>query len=185
MYGTPESKDNYERVLKEWLESHRQLPVHGTDQTGVGTREDLTIDQVFLAYWDFVQQYYRKNGSPTSEVSSIKRAVAPLLELYGRQPAGSFGPLALKTCRQRMIEAGLSRGVINKHVSRIKRFFKWATENELVPSHVHHAISTVAGLRRGRSPAPESMPVSPVRRASRCTAPIPPGPTARTRSANS
>ena len=116
----------------------------------------------FVPCWEFVQEHYRKYGKPTSEVPSIKRALTPLLKLYGRRSGRTFGPLALKACRQRMIEDGLTRGVINNHIGRAKRFFKWAAENELVPPEVYHGLQTVSGLRRGRSPAPESEPVRPV-----------------------
>ena len=61
-----------------------------------------------------------------------------------------------------MIDAGLTRGVVNHHIGRAKRFFKWSAENELVPAEVYHALQTVSGLRRGRSPAPESERVKPV-----------------------
>lgn len=161
-HGTPESKAEYDRVIEEWLASHKQLPPQPADRPTPGRTPDLAIDESFLPYWDFVRQYYRKNGQPTSEVDSIRRALTPVLELYGRQPARSFGPLALKVCRQRMIDDGLTRGAINKHVGRIKRFFKWAAENELMSPEVFHALSTVSGLRRGRAAAQESQPVRPV-----------------------
>ena len=161
-HGTPESKAGYDRVIEEWLASHKQLPPQPADGPAPGRDPDLVIDEAFLPYWDFVRQYYRKNGQPTSEVDSIKRAVTSVLELYGQQPARSFGPLALKACRQRMIDDGLTRNAINKHVGRIKRFFKWAAENELLSPEVFHALSTVSGLRRGRAAAPESQPIRPV-----------------------
>lgn len=161
-HGTPESRENYERLIQEWLITRRRRPVDRDIVSGKAARDALTISELFAAYWEFAQGYYRKNGKPTSEVTSVKRALTPLLELYGHELADNFGPLALKACRERMIEAGLARGVINKHIGRTKRFFKWATENELVRPDVYNAIRTVAGLRRGRSPAPESNPVRPV-----------------------
>jgi integrase len=39
---------------------------------------------------------------------------------------------------------------------------KWATENELIPADVFHAVQPAAGLRAGRSKARESVPVKPV-----------------------
>ena len=161
-YNSPESRQNYQRVLKEWLTNARQRPTSCSSSDSAPSAPDLTVNEIFVAYWGFVQQHYVKYGKPTSEGASIKRALIPLLELYGRQPARTFGPLALKTCRQALIDAGLTRGVINNHVGRVKRFFKWATENEMVPSTVYHGLQAVAGLRRGRSAAPESGRVQPV-----------------------
>jgi integrase len=57
---------------------------------------------------------------------------------------------------------GRSRGVINKHVDRIRRVFAWAVENALLLVAVHQALTTVQGLRKGRSEARESRPVKPV-----------------------
>lgn len=44
----------------------------------------------------------------------------------------------------------LSRRVINQRIDHIRRVFKWAVSEELVPSSVYEALKTVAGLRRGR-----------------------------------
>jgi integrase len=86
----------------------------------------------------------------------------PLQELYGHTVAREFGPLALKTVRQAMIDANLSRNEVNKRVKHIVRCFKWAVENELVPASVHHGLKAVSGLRRGRTEARELPPVRPV-----------------------
>ncbi len=61
-----------------------------------------------------------------------------------------------------MVDAGLSRGVVNHRVRRIKRAFKWAVEEELVPPPVYQGLATVAGLRKGRSATPDPPPVRPV-----------------------
>ena len=162
IHNSVESREAYQAALNEWLASRRQHASSGTLEREATPVGGLTINELFLAYWEFVQEHYRKYSKPTSEVASIKRALTPLLKLYGRRPGRMFGPLALKACRQRMIEDGLTRGVINNHIGRVKRFFKWAAENELVPPEVYHGLQTVSGLRRGRSPAPESEPVKPV-----------------------
>lgn len=61
-----------------------------------------------------------------------------------------------------MVDAGLSRGVINQRVGRIKRVFKWAVAEELVPEPVHRALLAVEGLKAGRSAARETDRVEPV-----------------------
>jgi integrase len=61
-----------------------------------------------------------------------------------------------------MIEAGLSRGVINQRVGRIKRLFRWAVENEVVSATVLHALQAVTGLQKGRTQARETEPIGPV-----------------------
>jgi integrase len=92
----------------------------------------------------------------------IAYAIKPLKELYGTTPAADFGPLALKVVRQKLIDAKLCRTTINQRVGCIKRIFKWAASEELVPSSVYHGLQSVDGLRRGRSAAREAEPVRPV-----------------------
>jgi integrase len=55
----------------------------------------------------------------------------------------------------------VARGVVNNRVGRIKRVFKWAVAEELVPPSVHHGLQAVGGLRFGRSEARETEPVKP------------------------
>jgi integrase len=61
-----------------------------------------------------------------------------------------------------MIDAGLSRKLINARVNRIKRFAKWAVSEELAPPSLYEALRTVSGLRYGRTTARETEPVKPV-----------------------
>lgn len=98
-HNSAESREIYKRVVQEWLTNHARVPC--ATAHAVPPKSDLTINELFLAYWEFVQGYYLKNGTPTSEVWSIKRALTSLIELYGSQPTVSFGPLSLKTYRQR------------------------------------------------------------------------------------
>jgi integrase len=93
---------------------------------------------------------------------STGRRSSPLRALYGDSLAADFGPLALKAVRQRMVESGLCRQLVNKRVSRVRHVFKWGAAEELVPPSVLHGLQSVAGLARGRSPAREAEPVKPV-----------------------
>jgi integrase len=56
----------------------------------------------------------------------------------------------------------LARGVVNQRIGRIRRMFKWAVENEMVPPSVLQGLQAVRGLQRGRSPVRETDPVKPV-----------------------
>jgi integrase len=92
----------------------------------------------------------------------VRLALRPLRRLYGSTNASAFGPLALKTVRQAMIEGGSCRKTINKHVGRIKQMFRWAVENELAPQSLYHGLQAVSGLQKGRTEARETEPVKPV-----------------------
>lgn len=153
-YGTKASKAKYHRLIAEWEAAGR--PSVEID------KDAPTVNELILAYWRHAESHYVKNGRPTDEQACIRAALGHVRALYGRSEAKDFGPLALKSVRIRMIESGNSRGYINKQVSRIRRMFSWAVENELLPGHVAHALREVKGLREGRTEARETDPVEPV-----------------------
>jgi integrase len=173
-YGTRESRAEYARVIAEWEASGRRL-------LGPAVVADLTINELALGYWRHAEQHYRHpDGTPTNELNDTRLSLQPLKRLYGHTVTKDFGPLALKAIRQAMVEGSwlteaekekrlkkghkirFSRGVVNQRIGRIRRMFKWAVENELVPSDVLHGLQAVRGLQRGRSAARETEPVKPV-----------------------
>jgi hypothetical protein len=138
------SREAYQREIAEWL----QGATHGR-------RRAMTVVEVSAAYLKFARGYYRKHGEVTAEVRMIKDALTIVCGIYGRTKAADFGPLALKICREEMIRRDWCRSHINKNIARVKRCFKWAAEEELVPGNVAQALWSVAGLRVGRTAARE------------------------------
>lgn len=153
-HGTAASHEAYRRLVAEWL------------QTGQVSLNDpchsVTVAEVMAAFIGHARDYYRKNGKPTREYELIVECCRFIKPLYGRAPASDFGPLALKAVRSRMIKAGHCRKHINKNVDRIKRMFRWAAAEEIIPATIPQALSMVSGLRAGRTEAPEHPPVQPV-----------------------
>ena len=156
-YGSPESKERYRRLVAEWLSRTEHVPHERT----AGERE-LTIVELLLEYVRFAKSYYVKNGEPTDEMYGIRAAFRPLNNLYGDTMAAKFGPKNLKLVRQQMVDSGHSRRYVNDNVNRIRRMFKWAVENELIPVTTYQTLTTVSGLRKGRSEARDTRPVRPV-----------------------
>lgn len=77
-------------------------------------------------------------------------------------PASKFGPLKLKHCRQVLVDQGHTRTHVNDQVARIRRMFRWATENEIVPPSVFHGLQAVRGLKQGEGTVREGRRVPPV-----------------------
>ncbi|MCO6043326.1 site-specific integrase [Aeoliella sp. ICT_H6.2] len=152
-HGTAASRREYDRLIAEWLVSGRQE---------LAGDSDLSIAELLTRYLKHAKAYYEKDGKQTSEVAGMKAAIRPLKELYARTNAADFGPLALKAVRQRLIEAGWARSTVNQAIGRIKRIFRWAVSEQLVPESVYAALATVEGLRRGKTAAAESKPIRPV-----------------------
>ncbi|MBN9120808.1 MAG: hypothetical protein J0I06_16940, partial [Planctomycetes bacterium] len=84
-----------------------------------------------------------------------------LTELFGLLPVTEFGPRALKLVRAKMVELGWSRGYVNKQVNRLKRMFRWAAADELIPGSVVHNLSSVRAIQKGESGVRETEPVKP------------------------
>jgi integrase len=165
-FGSSESRAEYARVVAEWEANGRRLP-------GPAAVADLSVNELVVAFWHHAEQHYRRpDGTPTNELHDFRLSIRPLVHLYGFTRARDFGPLGLKAVRRLMVEgyehpeygpqAALARGVVNQRVGRIRRLFRWAVENELVPPSVVHGLEAVRGLQRGRSAAHETEPVKPV-----------------------
>ena len=153
-YGTPESQEAYHRLLAE-------VAASGSVQAPAPQHE-ITVVEVAERYLTFARKYYVKHGKETAETANIALALRPLTKLYGRTKAAEFGPRALKAVRQEMIDDGGTRKYINRHVSRLKRIFKWAVAEEIVPSGIYYGLLAVSGLKLGRSEAPDAPLVKPV-----------------------
>jgi len=153
-HGTPEAEQCYHQVIAEWMASGRQIP---------GDPEQITIKELIARFWLHAEQYYRTlTDGRVKELEQFRLALRPVKELYGNTPVADFGPRALKTVRQKMIDKGWCRPYINKQVNRIRHMFKWAVGDELIQGPLLHALQSVPGLRRGRSDAPEPEVIKPV-----------------------
>jgi integrase len=152
-YNSPESKEAYRRLVAEWLALHdRPAKEEGTP---------LAVNDLILGYWNFAKDYYGFDGRRGDE-ACLRDALRVLRSLYGHTPAADFGPLALKTCRAEMIKKDRSRTYVNAQVDRVRRAFRWAASEQLVPASVYAALKTVEGFRRGRTEARETKKVKPV-----------------------
>ena len=170
-HDSAESKAAYDRLISEWLARGRTAsPPSVTDE-----KATLTVSKLIAAYHYYAATFYK--DSP-QERHRIQLALRPLRRLYGRTPAADFRPLALQAVRKamlepqqreivrkprngkvavppRVVEYFLSRRTINQRIDVIKRMFKWAVSQELVPPFVFEGLRTVEGLKKGRSTAKE------------------------------
>lgn len=153
LYGSTESRARFRKLCDEWEASRA---------AGVGLRHGLLVSDLAAAFMGHAELHYRQpDGKPTSELRSYVASLRLLLKLHGDTAARDFGPLALKAVRMAMIDEGQCRKTINQSVGRIRRAFKWATSEQLIPVDVFAALQTVQGLAQGRSKAPDRPPVPP------------------------
>lgn len=154
-HGTKASHLEYDRVVGEWLAA-------GRPSRATADATDVTVSEVCAAFWKHARQYYTKDGSPTGAADTFRPVLKLLKDIYGKTCAIEFGPLAVKALRARMIKDGNSRNYANGNLGRLKRIFRWAASEQLIPASVPQAIDTVDGLRKGHSEARETEPILPV-----------------------
>ena len=108
-YDNDATRQAYHRLINEWLDHDRQLPI-ASDQ--------ITVVQMVQRFWQHAKIHYRRpDGSLTSEPDNYRQAIRPLVQLYGEIPACQFGPRSLRAVRHRMVEMGWCRTNINKQVN--------------------------------------------------------------------
>lgn len=153
VYGSPESRRRYEDLTSGDTSAP---PPPATDTV-------TTVAMVMAAYLEFAQGYYRHlDGTPGREFATIRGALRFVRKNCSDLPAKDFGPRKLKEIRKAMVDNGYTRKTVNKHIDRVRRMFKWAVEEEMVPPGTYHGLQAVRPLKRGRTTAPDKPPVAPV-----------------------
>lgn len=145
----------YDRLIGEWLAA-------GRPSMPSAPQAEITITEVIAKFWVYAKEHYRKHGRETGTAENYKPVLAIVRKRYGHTATADFGPLALKALRKTMVDEGQSRRYVNDNVARIKRLFKWAASEQLIPASVPQALGTVEGLRKGHGKARETAPVMPV-----------------------
>lgn len=158
-FDSAKSWQKYHQLIAEWHANGKSGHPRPTPNPSTGF---IGINCVVEAYLDFARRYYTKDGVVGREYGNMVYALEPLCELYGLTSANEFGPKALKIVRQHLIDKGLTRGLINSRINRIRRCFKWAVAEEMIPPSVLHGLQALPGLRYGRSEARETEPIRPV-----------------------
>lgn len=152
-HGSMASRQEYERLIAEWLANGRRLPEEG--------RPSITVDEMLAQFVRWAAEYYPRD-SKSSEYENLRYAIRPLRKLYGHTLASEFDAASLKAVRNLLIEQGLARTTVNARIERIKRVFRHALSEGLVPPEVVTSLDSVRGLQRGRSSAREPEPKQPV-----------------------
>lgn len=159
----PESRQRYDQLIADWLSRGRRLP----ESVAQAAPEPITVAEVAARFLDHAKVYYRDaaTGKPTTEFAHYPLALKPVIASFGRTPAVEFGPLRFRAIREAFVASGWSRKHCNSQADRIRRMFRWAVGDELVPASVYDALKAVPGLKRGRTEARDNPPVQPVGKA--------------------
>lgn len=158
VYDSPESR-------KHFAEAVAQIAAGGPGALVSTTDDEPSIDELVLPYLDWALRYYSDSGKPSKEFKGVSAAVVELSTFAGATPAAQFGPRLLVSYQNHLVGKGYARPYVNKQVGRVKRFIRWCSEQERIPSDHWHKLTCVRGLEAGRTIAPEPEPIEPVPRA--------------------
>jgi integrase len=175
------SKDEYKRLIGRWIDSGR-APLPRIDPHAAG--EALTVSTLINEWRKWARAWYGATATidgkrPAGEYGNYWDVLRELRRLHGNTPAAKFTSLALEAFAaelardrafvdpitgQTVTRKGMCRNVINRHMSRIKRVFKWGAKQEppFVPGEAYHRLTTAEGIQMGRGQARETEEVQPV-----------------------
>jgi integrase len=158
-YAIPEDKGESLAISLAWRIWERRSREQPKPAAECGTLEDVAAR--FLAWAD---TYYRKiDGTPTREAYNCEVALRPLREKLGKESIDNISYGAILDLRDDLEGSGLNRTTVNQRVGIWKRFIAWALENRLCAPATKSEWWAIGNLKRGRTQAPESEPVTAVR----------------------
>lgn len=151
-WNSKASKQEYKRVIAEWLAG------------GTGTTSDeISVSEICVDYTLEMKKRYRdESGKPTEEFKTVQRIMKLVRSVYGDSNAAEFKALRFKAMREKIVETGVCRYVVNKYCRHIIRAFKLAAENEKLSAENYNSLKSVESLRKGRTDAKETEPIQPV-----------------------
>jgi integrase len=179
VYGSPESHRAHERIISQW----RAAWGLGIDPEAGSAAPpgSLTVEEVAARYWLHAEKRYPKRpGQDHGEIDNIRYALRALRRLYGPLPVEEFGPKNLKLLRQSLASGGwltdtetkvrenrgkplgMGRKALNQRVDHVRRMFRWAVGDELIPSELADRLDHVAPLTAGEHGVRETDDVPPV-----------------------
>lgn len=153
-FGTEASRQKYGELLagagKDWLDPFTK----SREDSDVGP----SIAELCLAFLDFAETHYVKDGQQTDEVDCYRSLVRVLTEPFGLLPVNQFGPNQLRTVREAMVELKWSRGYINRQINRLRHLVKWGVGRDMVEPTVLDRLRAVEPLMAGKTSARETRP---------------------------
>lgn len=151
VYGSDESKEQYNRLKAEWLVNRHVGAFSPVGSSGP------TMAEVVLAFLGHAESYYTLR----SVYLNLERACQPIDELYAGLKAKDFGVVQFRACREWWLrDPNRSRGYVNEHSGRLLRILKWAVGQGMIPSSVYETCKCVESLKTGRTTAPETKKVT-------------------------
>lgn len=144
-----------EAAARYWEEHTRQIRRH--EPLGVSVAE-------LCALWaEHCREYYRRpDGKPTSMATNAILAVRLFRDLYGNAAVSELTHADMLQLRDALVRSGVARTTVNHRLWCVKYMLSWALDEALITATVKAELTQVRGVKRGRTSAPERVPVRPV-----------------------
>ena len=159
-FGSEESRRKYGEIISQLAGGNRLnllvAPPAAADDVGP------SVAELCLAYLDYAESWYVKNGRQTDEVDCYRSLIRVVRELYGLKPLKNFSPNDLRAVQAKMVDLQWSRGFINRQIVRLRHMAKWAVGREMVGHDVLDRLKCVESLLAGRCEAKEGRTRGPV-----------------------
>jgi integrase len=157
-FRSVEAHRRFDQELARWIAAGRRLP-SGDEPDSDG----ISNNELLVAYFDAnVGRWEKRDKKQSSEEHNTKMASKVVRELYGTEPARLMSPKRLKAIRKAMIAKGWTRKQINRQANRVRRIYKWAVSEELIPGEVLHSLRAVNALQPGEDGVKDRPKVKPV-----------------------
>ena len=165
-FGSDDSRRKYGEVLAAASSGVAIDPLAKPSQQSTVGDPGPSVAVLCVAFLDFAESYYVKDGQQTDEVDCYRSLIRVLRQTHGLTSISQFGPNHLRAVRDAMIAADWSRGYINRQINRLRHMVKWAVGRDMVEPSVLERLRAVEPLTAGRSQARETRPRGSVPEAS-------------------
>jgi len=145
--GSEEARAAYRRIVLEMDQSGGALPLAAT--------ADTTCLELVVSYLEHAEASLEHR-----DFHNAKKALEPVVTLYGPTPAGRFGVPELEIVRGEYVRAGYARRHCNRLATWVRRAWRWAARHRLVPRAAAAELRELEPLRRKKK-CPASGQVAP------------------------
>ena len=146
-FGSDEAQANYDREVAEWLRRGR-----------IVTKPDGPAASMA----ELINAFFTAGVFAKSHNDELKQVLKIVVRLYGRMPVSAFGLVALEVVREKMVEAGWKRKMVNARVKMVQRMFRWGVGRRLVTHDQQAELAALESLKAGQTAAPESKATQPI-----------------------
>ena len=131
----------------------------GLAVTSNQTDSPILVRHVTASYLEHIAVRYAHNSAEILRITQICKEIDAH---DGDVKADQYGPLKLQQQRQRWIDSGKARVYCNRLTNAVKRMWRYAVSQELIPATCWERLRSVESLRIGQTTAPEKDPIRPV-----------------------